>query len=55
MTGQIVQFPPERYATGLVNDSGWRTEPCLILILPVVRIERCDDGPDESPRHRRRP
>lgn len=65
MTAEIVQFPAER------RDATWskadRERPCLVLILPIVRIERWDGSltPEERdlllaadrrrPTRRRRP
>lgn len=42
----MIRFPQERCSpeySGTIP--GKAREPCLILILPVVRIERCDDEP----------
>lgn len=47
--GMIVRFPQE-----LCSQPVEQTEPCLILILPVVRIERCGEAGGRRRRRRRR-
>jgi hypothetical protein len=42
-TGNLIRFPQER-RTAAVED--YRKEPATILILPMVRVERCDDSED---------
>lgn len=49
--GDVVRFPQER-CPGIFADD-YRDEPAVILILPVVRIDRCEpEGPAPALRRR---
>lgn len=53
MVGEVVEFPIDRRFPPF--DGGERPgEPCVVLMLPVVKIERVDPGGDEPEPGRRR-
>jgi len=45
--GDLIRFPQERRQSCIED---YRAEPAIILILPVVRVERCDDREHETTR-----
>ena len=49
--GNVIEFPLQPIDLERVRLEGG--EPAIVLILPVVRIDRGDEGPDR-PRGRRR-
>jgi hypothetical protein len=60
--GTVITFPASRHACRSCHPGSGQAESATIIILPVVRIERCDEGPSDglsqgssSGRKRRRP
>lgn len=51
--GEVIRFPFEKRD---IWSDAYHAEPCLVLVLPVVRIERewRDDSPPEEPGRRGR-
>jgi hypothetical protein len=49
--GEVIQFPDDACATRGGKYVDANTEPATVIILPVVRIERAPDGPNDLEPH----
>ena len=58
--GTVVKFPGVWRVAPIGKSSGKNVDSAIVIILPVIRIERCADQPSEpepirAQRRRRRP
>jgi hypothetical protein len=49
--GIVIAFPESRSGCGIRRSNGGQCESATIIILPVIRIERCGDEPSDGLSH----